>query len=60
MPAVGVSAPGKCLNILATFCSRGTTTVLVENINSEPTSLFEIQDNNNISSSAFKNLDKRK
>ena len=44
-----------------TFCSRGThygastaATLLVENIDS--TSLLEIQDNNNISGSAVKNL----
>ena len=44
-----------------TFCSTGTlygtssaATLLVENINS--TSLLEIQENDSISSSAFKNL----
>ena len=43
------------------FCSRGThygtssaATLLVENINSS--SLLEIQDNNRVSNSAYKNL----
>ena len=44
-----------------TFCSRGThygtssaATLLAENINSS--SLLEIQDNNSVSGSAYKNL----
>ena len=44
-----------------TFCSKGThhgtssaTTLLAENINSS--SLLEIQDNNRVSDSAYKNL----
>ena len=48
-----------------TFCSRGThygtssaATLLVENINSS--SLLEIQDNNSVSSSAYKNLSESK
>ena len=48
-----------------TFCSRGThygtssdATLLVENINSS--SLLEIQDNNSVSGSAYKNLNEWK
>ena len=65
MLVVEVSALIESTDIFTHFCTRGThygtpsaATLLVENINNS--SLLEIQDNNSIGGSAYKNLNESK